>query len=239
MDISDRKKAEAIAHQKAEQERLVSEITQRMRASLNLNDILKSTVDELQQVLQSDRVLVYQIFPEGTGAAVAESVSAEHLNILDIQFPEEVFPKEIYDSYIQGRIYVLSDRENPDEAILPCLIEFLAKIQVRAKLVVPIIQQQNQQQKLWGLLIAHQCDRPRHWQDWEIALLKQVGDQLAIAIQQSDLYSQLQQQKNQEWLLREVTQRIRQSLDLQTIFKTSVEEVRQFLQADRVGIFKF
>ena len=239
MDISDRKKAEAIAHQKAEQERLLSVITQRMRSSLNLFDILKFTVEELHQVLQCDRVLVYQVFPEGTGAVVAESVLPDYLKVLNIKFVEEVFPQEIYDRYIQGRIYTLSDREDPKESILPCLIEFLAEIQVRAKLVVPIIQQQNQQQKLWGLLIAHQCDRPRHWQDWEIALLKQVGDQLAIAIQQSDLYSQLQQQKNQEWLLREVTQRIRQSLDLQTIFKTSVEEVRQFLQADRVGIFKF
>ncbi len=50
---------------------------------------------------------------------------------------------------------------------------------------------------------------------------------------------QLQQQAVQEQLLREISQRIRQSLDLQTIFHISCQEIRQVLQADRVGIFRF
>jgi PAS domain S-box-containing protein len=47
------------------------------------------------------------------------------------------------------------------------------------------------------------------------------------------------QRVEQETLLREITGRIRQSLDLQTIFDTACQEIRQVLQADRVGIFKF
>jgi len=49
----------------------------------------------------------------------------------------------------------------------------------------------------------------------------------------------IRQQADRETLLREITQRIRRSLDLQTIFDTACEEIRQVLQADRVGIFKF
>lgn len=58
-----------------------------------------------------------------------------------------------------------------------------------ANLVVPILQGE----KLWGLLIAHQCSGPRHWQQLEISLLNQLAIQTAIAIQQSQLYQQLQQ----------------------------------------------
>lgn len=50
---------------------------------------------------------------------------------------------------------------------------------------------------------------------------------------------QIRQQANREALLREITQRIRQSLDLQTIFHTACEEILQWSQADRVGIFRF
>ncbi len=248
-DITERKQAELQVQQKTNQERLLASITQKIRSSLNLEEILNTTVEEVHQVLQSDRVLIYRVFPEGTGAAIAESVSPNWSRVLDIVFPEEVFPEVNYDRYVRGRIYVLSDREDPQQNVLPCLIEFLSEIQVRAKVVVPIVQNQT----LWGLLIAHQCDRPRQWQSWEIDLLKQIASQVTISIQQAELYSQLQcelqerlfaeevvrQQAQRELLLREITQRIRQSLDLQTIFETAVQEVRNFLNADRVGIFKF
>ncbi|NJK73261.1 MAG: GAF domain-containing protein [Microcoleus sp. SU_5_6] len=55
-------------------------------------------------------------------------------------------------------------------------------------MVAPIIQQGQ----VWGLLIAHQCDRPRDWEEWEINLFQQLANQLAIAIRQSLLYQQLQ-----------------------------------------------
>ncbi|WP_271254274.1 PAS domain S-box protein [Pseudanabaena sp. Chao 1811] len=189
-DITDRKQAELKLKQQATQEHLLSSITKRMRLSLDLDEILNAAVEEIHQVLELDRVLVYRVFEGGTGAAIAESVSPNWPKILDIVFPEEVFPEQNYERYVQGRIYTLRDREDPQQFVLPCLVEFLAEIHVRAKLVVPIIQQQ----KLWGLLIAHQCDRPRHWQDWEIDLLKQVAIQLAIAVQQASLFEQLQQE---------------------------------------------
>jgi diguanylate cyclase (GGDEF)-like protein len=45
---------------------------------------------------------------------------------------------------------------------------------------------------LWGLLIAHQCRDSRHWQPWEIDLLKSLSAQVGMAIQQAELYQQLQ-----------------------------------------------
>ncbi len=187
-DISDRKEAELRLQQQAKQERLLGSITQRVRSSLNLDEVLNTTVEEIRQVLQSDRALIYRVFPGGTGAAIAESVLPKWPKILDIVFPQEVFPEENYERYIQGRVYALSDREDENQPVSPCLIQFLAEIQVRAKLVVPIVQNHT----LWGLLIIHQCDLPRQWEDWEINLLKQTANQLAIAIQQAGLFEQLQ-----------------------------------------------
>jgi PAS domain S-box-containing protein len=247
-DITDRKESEVRLQQQAKQERLLGAIIQRMRSSLHLDEIVNSTVEEIHQVLQSDRTLVYRVFPEGKGAAIAESVSPNRPGLLDPLFPEEVFPEEHYERYIQGRVYVLNDSEDENESILPCLVEFLAEIQVRAKLVVPIIQNQT----LWGLLIVHQCDRPRQWQDWEINLLKQIANQLAIAIQQSYLYEQVQSelaigkqtekaialQLQRQRTLGEIAQQIRESLDSNQILATVTQQVKEILQGDRIIVIR-
>ena len=187
-DITDRKQAELRLQQQSEQEHLLASITQRMRSSLELAEILRATVEEVYQVLHADRVLIYRVFPNGTGSAIAESVSPNWPKILDMIFSEEIFPQENYERYVQGRIYTLSDREAKNQSVSPCLIDFLKEIQVRAKVVVPIIQNQT----LWGLLIAHQCDRPRQWKECEINLLQQTANQLAIAIQQASLFERSQ-----------------------------------------------
>ncbi|MEL7035686.1 MAG: ATP-binding protein [Cyanobacteria bacterium J06592_8] len=83
----------------------------------------------------------------------------------------------------------------------PCLLEFLRRIQVRSKVVFSIIVQD----KLWGLLIAHQCFQPRVWREDETKFIDQVTGHLSIAIYQAQLYSQLQQQKST--LERRVTER--------------------------------
>jgi signal transduction histidine kinase/CBS domain-containing protein len=49
----------------------------------------------------------------------------------------------------------------------------------------------------------------------------------------------IRQQADREFVLREMTQRIRKSLELPIVFATAVREIRGFLETDRVAIFKF
>lgn len=51
--------------------------------------------------------------------------------------------------------------------------------------------------------------------------------------------TQLHRTAEMEAVLREITQRIRQSLDLSIVFETAVAEIRAFMKTDRVGIFRF
>ncbi|MEG3897603.1 MULTISPECIES: diguanylate cyclase domain-containing protein [unclassified Microcoleus] len=44
---------------------------------------------------------------------------------------------------------------------------------------------------LWGMLTAYNCSGVRKWQQWEIDFLQQLANQVAIAIEQSQLYRQL------------------------------------------------
>ncbi len=110
--------------------------------------------------------------------------------------------------YRQGVTFAVDDVEIAYTAS-PCLLELLRRTQVRAKLVAPIIVQNN----LWGLLIAHQCFEPRQWQESEKMFLKQIAEHLAVAIYQAQLYAQLQQQKTTlEQQVIERTQELRDTL---------------------------
>jgi PAS domain S-box-containing protein len=180
--------SEIASNQQVERERLMTAIAHRIRESLDLREILHTAVNDVLALLQADRVLVYRVWPDGTGSAIAEATTPNQIKVLDIPFDEETFPEESRQRYLQGRVYALHDRDQSETP--PCLVEFLKSLEVRAKLVLPIIQQDT----LWGLLIAHQCTQPRQWQDWEIQLLQQLATQMAIAIQQSELYHQLQEE---------------------------------------------
>ncbi|MEQ8383967.1 MAG: PAS domain S-box protein [Coleofasciculus sp. A1-SPW-01] len=184
-DITSRKQVEETLRQQVERERLISAMSRRIRQSLDLETILTTTVEEIQQLLMADRVLVYQLFEDNRGRVIAEGVASGFPQLLNSIFPAETFPPTCYQNYVQGKVYTLADRDRED--VLPCMVDFMREYAIRAKLVVPIVQQDI----LWGLLIVHQCSHPREWQTWEIELLVSLATQLAIAIKQSQLYEQL------------------------------------------------
>ncbi|VEP13366.1 putative Histidine kinase [Hyella patelloides LEGE 07179] len=65
---------------------------------------------------------------------------------------------------------------------------------------------------LWGLLIAHHCQKPRKWQELEINLLKQLANQVAIAIQQAELLQRTHQELRERQLAERQTQKVREFL---------------------------
>ncbi|HAA28757.1 MAG TPA: PAS domain-containing protein, partial [Cyanobacteria bacterium UBA8553] len=123
--------------------------------------------------------------PDWSGVVVVESVSQEWTPILGQNIQDECFQKTKASFYQQGQIRAIEDIYNADLA--ECHIELLEQFQVRANLVVPLLQDD----KLWGLLIAHHCEKTRQWQETEIDLLRQLSVQLSVAIQQAALFQQL------------------------------------------------
>lgn len=184
-EVKERQRAEELVRQQAQREQLLGEIVQRIRKSLNLEQILSTTVSEVRQFLQSDRVLIYQFFADWSGAIAVESTSSDELSILNTTISDPCFGKRYAQRYKEGRILVIEDIYTAD--MTPCHVDFLASIQVRANMVVPILQGEQ----LWGLLVAHHCCEARQWQQWEVDFLQALSEPIAIAIQQGQLHQKL------------------------------------------------
>ena len=177
--------------QQTETARFMTLIQERIRQSLKLNNILKTTVDEVRNFLKTDRVFIYKFKPDGTGEVVMESVIYGQASIVESmsRFSNTTQNKSTNQEHI------------PIADLIPYHVNFLTQFQVRANLVVPISKSNTEQtsdedfdytqQQLWGLLIAHHCSQPRKWQSSEIEFIERLTGQLAIAIQQSELYQKL------------------------------------------------
>ena len=212
-DITERKSSEVALQQQAERERLVSAIALRVRQSLDLEEILNTTVTEVRQFLQTDRVLIYRFNPEWSGMVAVESVTPEWKAVLGTTISDPCFGKFYTEKYQQGRVSVI---ENVHKAgLTPCYVDFLAQFQVVASLTVPILQGD----KLWGLLLAHHCREPRKWKSSAIELLQQLATQVAIAVQQSELYHQLSAELAERKRAEEESQKAKEAAEAANLAK--------------------
>ena len=185
-DITKRKQTEAALQQQLEKERLIHTIALRIRESLDLKACLQITVDEVRQFLQADRVLIYQFNPDGSGHVPVESMLQGWSSVFQETIQDPCFDGSYADFFSAGNVRVVDDIAQ--ENYRDCYLAFLAQFQVRAHLIVPILQGGD----LWGLLMVHQCQTPREWHELEIDLMQKLATQVAIAVQQAELYARTQ-----------------------------------------------
>jgi PAS domain S-box-containing protein len=172
--------------QSQERERLVAQIAQQIRQSLDLTTILDTTVEEVLRLFDTDRVLVLRLNPDRSGTIIAEAVAADWRSVLSTTVIDSCLAAPVLRQYQEGRVSAIANIHAAELA--PCHLEMLTEFQVQAILVAPILQSDQ----LWGLLIVHHCEAPRSWQTAEINLLQQLSTQVGTAIQQAELYQQAQ-----------------------------------------------
>jgi len=219
-------------HQRIE---LFAEVTLKIRQSLQLKEILQTAVTEVQRILQADRVLIYQVFQDGTGMPIKEAVLPGFKAILGVKFPEEVFPEEYRQLYTKGRVRGVADVQATDAGFAECLMEFMEEWQIKSKLVVPILQNfqgetKTQGDRLWGLLIAHQCQSTRQWTNFEQELMQQLADQMGIALSQGELL------ENLEGVVAERTAKLRQEINERTRAEAALRHSEEQLRLIANGL---
>ncbi|MEH2454861.1 GAF domain-containing protein [Nostoc sp.] len=236
-------KSEQLA-QIVEQEKVFTKIVNRIRQSLDVDSVFKTTTQEVRQSLRCDRVAVYRFNPDWGGEFVAESVSNSWSKLVgpDIKTVlDDTYLQETKGGrYVRGENFIVNDIYQV--GLAPCHIEILEQFEAKAYIIVPIFFGD----KLWGLLAAYQNSSSREWQTWEVNFLVQTSLQFSLAKSQIDYLElvrvkseKLAQIAEQEKAVTKISNRIRQSLDVEEVFKTTTQEVRQLLRCDRVAVYRF
>ncbi|MDM9385782.1 GAF domain-containing protein [Chlorogloeopsis sp. ULAP01] len=230
--------------QQQQQQKSLIKVIDKIRQASDVDTIFKTTTQEVRQLLQCDRVAVYRFNSDWSGAFIAESVASGWVQLVgsdiktvweDTHLQETQGGRNRYhETFIVNDIYQVKHTS--------CHIEVLEQFEVKAYLREPIFKDHQ----LWGLVAAYQNSEPRHWEEFEVNVMTQIGVLLEVAIQQADSLAKLQVQSQEQQLLIErvqlmskIFERIRESSDLDTIFRSTVREVRSLLNAERVAVFRF
>lgn len=215
-EIQERIAAQVAIGLLAEQEKAINRVIQRMRQSLDLESIFHATTAELRRTIWCDRVVIYRFNPDWSGSLVSESVAEGWDILLPMRSKDPTLTKVaidrsdcivtkldnsdglIRDTYLketQGGIYRQKNSyccvsDIYQKGFNTCYLQLLENFQARAYIIAPIFCGD----RLWGLLAVYQNSSSRNWQEGEIGIVTQIGNQLGVAVQQAELFARTQHQ---------------------------------------------
>jgi signal transduction histidine kinase/DNA-binding NarL/FixJ family response regulator len=189
IDISLEKKREEFLQNSAVRERAITEVLRKMSKTLNLEAICQLTTEAVKNLVNCDRVGIYQFLPQAEGKLIAESLNSGILpREKAATFWSNLYQEKLQQGkYAEPEIFSLSDiQDKPyhlDETY------HLKELNIQAYFLMPVFNQD----KLWGFLGVYQ-QTPRHWCLEDIRTLGQIGNHLGVAIQQAELFSRIHKQ---------------------------------------------
>jgi two-component system, sensor histidine kinase and response regulator len=224
--------------QQVAQAHLLNDISTQIHQNLSLDEIVQTAIDRVREFLAVDRLSIYQFEFErvegkigggspddgsGKGKICYEAIDSPQIrSVLNVGEEQTCFAnRAVWDKYQAGTTKAIDsiDREYADNR---CMLDLLKAYQVQSQSIVPIIVKD----RLWGLLIAHQC-QCHQWQSREIRCLEQVAAQLAFAIHQSNLDAA--SQWHTQNLEQRVNERTRELRDAVIVAQTANQSKTEFL----------
>lgn len=193
-DITERKQAEDYLQRQIQQEQLIRKITERIRQSLNLSEILQKAVDEVRRILQVERVIIQRKMLDKSIIVLAESLTPGKPSMLDWEISDYIITtQQLRQEQKLNKVIAITDiYQSTVKLTSSKLLDFF---QIKACLVMPIFipkpttnniqgkslvvtESSTNDDTFWGILFAHNCSNKRQWEQWEINLLDQLRIQL-------------------------------------------------------------
>ena len=168
----------------AKRVQLFTDITLRLRRSLDFQSIVETGVANVRTALLAERVVVCRFDSQGQGIAIAESVASGWTPAYNKKLEDLSFRQDHLKQYEAGRAWAINNIYTA--GLTYYHVQLLQQFEVQASLAAPIFRD-NQ---LFGLLMAHHCSTPRLWQQSEIDLFTQIAIQIGFALDQANLLEQ-------------------------------------------------
>ncbi|MBF2055911.1 MAG: GAF domain-containing protein [Cyanobacterium sp. T60_A2020_053] len=193
-DVTVEKQREIALRENALFQRAVNSIMTKMRETLDFQIICDTTTAEVRNILGCDRVSVYHFYPNWGGEFLAENKAENLLSLVEGNVKKvwnDTFLQEKEGGrYRWGDITVMNNVYHAN--LSRCHLELYEQFNAKAVCIVPIFCSG----KLWGLLSAYHSTS-FFWESKQISLLKKISSQLGIAIEQAELFLEVQKTSEQ------------------------------------------
>lgn len=197
------------AYFRVEEQKTLFRVITCLRESIDLETIFQATATEVRQLLQADRVGMFRFYQDSgwdDGEFVSEDVDPAFVSAMGQKIHDHCFGEQFAIHYHQGRVQAVADIYS--YGLSDCHIQILSQFQIRANLVVPLLQGQ----KLWGLLCINQCSATREWQATEIEFVSQIANHLGVALKHAELLAELQAEVLERQQVQQAVQSLNQGL---------------------------
>lgn len=87
-----------------------------------------------------------------------------------------------------------------------------------------------------GTLEAQKPDDGHEWSEEELVILNTLTEQLGVALDGARLFEETKSQAERERLISQITNRVRETLDIDTILQTATIEIQRALDLDEVEV---
>ncbi|GJD20508.1 hypothetical protein RIVM261_054640 [Rivularia sp. IAM M-261] len=192
-DISERKQAEKALRQSeirsrelARREQLINRLASQIRKSLDLDQVLETAIKEIRDLLQIDRCSFSWFKPDDNPPSwetIKEAKNPDFPSLLGCHPADKI--GKVTQMFIKQEILLIHDVNNYYEQTHR---EFLESLGIKSEIVLPIKTRSGR----IGVIVCGHWTETRPWTPDEVELLEAVVDQLAIAINQAELYAQSQ-----------------------------------------------
>lgn len=218
----------------AERERVLRQITNKIRSSLDIEKILYFICEEIAKLFNVQRVSI-PTYPDQNNYEkyIIKHEYVASPNIKTYPTAGDALKTAAYWGEILTKSQEVIAFDNIEESDAPAFFKNTYKdLGVMANMGTSI----RKGKDIWGCIILSELRNSRHWSDEEKTLLKTIADQVYIATTQAELYSITKLQAEREVLLRKITFTIRTSLDLEETFNLICSEIGKITGANRVAI---
>ncbi|MEW6493307.1 MAG: GAF domain-containing protein [Cyanobacteriota bacterium] len=241
-EIVERKRTQEALLESQTRLELLNRIATNLNSGLSVEQVIEDTVKRVSECFKTLRV-AYSVLDNQGNLAVIHAIEPPGMMPLQGLVINLHIAPDYLDALYQDKLVIIEDVAQ-DSRMTPLSAAMLAG-GTKAVLDVPL----QHSEQLVGLL-CFDAPEPHQWSEHEIATLKQISESLAIAIKKTRAQQERQQAEEalreseakhrrlakRETILNRLANQIRNSLDLNTIQQTLVDEIRELLQLDRCHI---